>query len=127
MLIPHLIMQDMTVQKIPAGEVLLQEGTSGTTAFVLEAGEVTVDIKGQEITTVSDRGAIFGEMSVLLDRPRGATVTTVRDSRFYVIEDFAAFLEEHPDMTMQLLKLMAERIDHMNILTTDMERWWHVI
>ena len=127
MLIPRLIMLDMAAQRIPGGEVLLEEGTSGTTAFVLEDGEVAIDIKGQEITTVSDHWAIFGEMSVLLDRPRGATVTTVRDSTFYVIEDLAAFLEEHPGMTLQLLKLLAERIDHMNILATDKERWWHII
>lgn len=79
MLIPHLVLTDVPIRKVPAGEQLIGEGSHGTSAFVLQEGEVRIDIGGKQIIFISDRGAIFGEMAILLNRPRGATVTAVQD------------------------------------------------
>jgi CRP-like cAMP-binding protein len=80
---------------------------------------------GKEIVSVSEHGAIFGEMSTLLDRTRGASVITTKDSSFYVIEDLETALRENADLTYQLLRLMAQRIDEMDTVVVNRRKWWH--
>jgi len=125
MLIPELILMDMKVKKFAAGETVLKEGEPGKSAYVLEEGEVVISVDSKEITSVSERGEILGEMSTLLGRKRGATVTTTKDSTFYVIDDLFDFLGKSHKMCIQLLKLMAERIDDMDTVVIEKRRWWH--
>jgi len=125
MLIPQLILMNMDVRKFPSGATVLKEGEPGTSAFVLEEGEVVISVDGSEITSVSERGAILGEMSTLLGRNRGATVTTTRDSTFYVIDDLLDFLGKSSELSIQLLKLMARRIDEMDTVVINKRKWWH--
>jgi len=126
MLIPHMILMDMPVKDVPAGTVLLKEGETGTEAYILREGEVVVEMGGSEITSVSERGTIFGEMSSILGRKRGASVTTTMDSSFFVIDDLMGLLGNNPKLTLQLLKLMTERVDEMNFLVTDKKEWWSI-
>ena len=126
MLIPQLVLMDIPVREFTAGEMLIEEGDPGTSVFVLEDGEVSVVIDGNPITTVDRKGAIFGEMSALLGRSRSATVTTTTESSFYVIEDLMTFLRQHPEMSLFLLKLLAQRVDGMNMQITEKKRWWQV-
>lgn len=126
MLIPHLVLMDVPIRKVKEGETVLREGTSGTSAYVLEDGEVVVEMGEKEITTVSDRGSIFGEMAVLLGRNRGATVTATKESGFYYIEDLPALLKKDSELSIVLLKLLAERIDDMNNLLTENRKWWQI-
>ncbi|MBI3795814.1 MAG: cyclic nucleotide-binding domain-containing protein [Deltaproteobacteria bacterium] len=72
-------------QKLPEttfspGETLLAEGRKDKILYILIEGEVEI-LKGDfQINTVSEPGAIFGEMSVLLDIPHTATVKTLTPS-----------------------------------------------
>lgn len=126
MLIPHLLLMDVPVRTIPAGVSFLEEGTNGTNVFVLQEGEVRVTVGGREITFISERGAVLGEMAVLLDRPRGATVTTVAQSSFFVIDDLFSFLREDPELSRFLLRMLAQRIEEMNALISERSRWWQI-
>lgn len=126
MLIPHLVLMDVPVRTIPAGGTLLEEGTSGTNVFVLREGEVRVTVGEREITFISERGAVFGEMAVLLGCPRAATVTAVAESSFFVIEDLRSFLRQDPELSWFLLQLLAQRIVEMNVLLTERHRRWHI-
>ncbi len=124
-MIPYLMLMDMPVVKISAGETVLKEGDSGKSAYVLQDGEMIIQIDGKEITSVSERGSIFGEMSTLLDLNRGATVITTKESSFYVIDDLQAFLSKNHEFSYQLLRLMAQRIDEMNSLVIQKRKWWN--
>ena len=125
MLIPHLKMMNAPTRLIQAGETVIEEGTPGKDAYVLQEGEVIVEMAGKELASVNDRGTIFGEMSALMNRNRSTTVTTTKDSSFFVIDDIVEFLGKNPELSVQLLRLMAERIDKMNHLITDKRRWWY--
>ena len=125
LLIPHLEMMNAPTKLIPAGARIMEEGAPGKDAYVLQEGEVIVEMAGKELTSVNDRGTIFGEMSALTNRNRSTTVTTTRDSSFFVIDDIVEFLGKNPELSVQLLRLMAERIDKMNHLLTDKRRWWY--
>ena len=66
----------------PAGHVLVPQGGKLGKLFVLREGEVEVDRDGTHISSVSQAGSIFGEMSLLLDMPHSATVRRMRRSIF---------------------------------------------
>ena len=95
---------------VPAGEVLLPEGGRTGLLFILIEGEVEV-VKGDvQIDTVDDPGALFGEISALLDTPHMATVRTVTASRLVRIDDAARFLQGNPDLALEISRLLAQRL-----------------
>ena len=61
----------------PAGSELITQGGEGGTLFVLKEGEVEVERDGRFVSSIRQPGAIFGEMSVLLERSHTASVKAV--------------------------------------------------
>ena len=83
-------------RQVPAGSVLIQEGSSTGHLFVLIEGQLEV-LRGEAVVAVLDEpGAVAGEMSVLLDRPHTATVRTATASTLYEFENAAAFAHPSP-------------------------------
>ena len=91
------------------GTVLKQGEKKGALLFLCE-GSVEVLRDGVRICKVSDRGAVFGEISVLLNVAQTATVRTLEPSTFFVIQEASKFLKTHPDLTYLLAKLLARRL-----------------
>lgn len=100
----------------PAGAVLLRQGETGVGLFIITAGTVHVTQTTPEGNTrdLGDfvRGAVLGEMSLLDDMPRTATVIATEDTRALVIPvwDFRASLREAPEMSIKLLGVMSQRL-----------------
>jgi CRP-like cAMP-binding protein len=65
--------------------VLLREGDAGDRAYLLESGELVADQGGREIGRVRP-GGVVGEIALLHDAPRMATVRAVTVSRLLMIE-----------------------------------------
>ena len=104
------------------GEVLLAEGEQTGILYILIEGNVEV-LKGHfQINTVSEPGAIFGEISALLNIPHMASVKTLRLSRVHVIERANEFLQSHPDLTYQLARLLALRLQGITTYLVDLKR-----
>lgn len=95
----------------PAGHVLVPQGGKLGKLFVLRQGEVEIDRDGTFINSTSQPGAIFGEMSLLLDMPHSATVRAVSDIEVFVIDDALAVLEANPGWTLQIARLLARRVN----------------
>lgn len=72
-----------------AGQVLFREGDAGDCAWVIEDGEVEVSVtrggRKQVISRVGP-GALLGEMALINECPRTATLTALRDTRLIKIE-----------------------------------------
>ena len=85
---------DLPVEAVPAGDVLIAEGTRPSRMLVLVAGEVVVERDGVPFARIDTPGAVFGEMSAVLERPATATVRAVGDLRVHVIDDPLGFLTE---------------------------------
>jgi CRP/FNR family cyclic AMP-dependent transcriptional regulator len=98
------------VHTFAPGSVLLAEGKKSGLLFVLVEGQVEILKRHFQINTVSDPGAIFGEISVLLDVPHMATVRAVSFCRAHVIEDAPAFLRSQNELVLDLAKLLAQRL-----------------
>jgi len=113
--------QDIPEHTYGPGEVLLAEGGNKEAIYILIEGEVEV-LKGDfQINTVSEPGAIFGEMSVLLDIPHMATVKTLIPSRLHVIERASEFLQSHTDISYQLAKMLAQRLRGITTYLVDLK------
>ncbi|TML45529.1 MAG: MFS transporter [Actinobacteria bacterium] len=71
--------------RVAAGAVVFREGDSGDRFYVVERGEVTVEPQGRPPVTLS-RGGYFGEIALLRDVPRTATVTARIDTELWALE-----------------------------------------
>ncbi|MGH7884484.1 MAG: cyclic nucleotide-binding domain-containing protein [Thermodesulfobacteriota bacterium] len=94
----------------PQDSILLKEGERLGILYILKHGSIEIQKNGLQITTVSKPGAIFGEMSVLLDIPHTATVKTAAESKLYTIENANEFLKTHKEITYHLATMLAERL-----------------
>ncbi len=105
-----------------AGDVLLREGERSGRLYVLIDGTVEV-LKGDvSVNTVSDPGAIFGEMSLLLDAPHVATVRALEPARVHVIESAQQFLDDDPRVARLVARLLARRLHAVMTYLADLKR-----
>lgn len=107
------------VREFAAGEVLLEEGRSGTELFVLVEGKVAVMRGAVEVARVSDPGALFGEMSVLLQRPFSASVVAKSDVRAHHVADASVFLSSSPAVALHCARLLAQRLQDATTYLAD--------
>jgi CRP/FNR family transcriptional regulator, cyclic AMP receptor protein len=95
-----------------AGDTILGAGSKSGKLLILKGGTVGVVQKGVEIARVTEPGAVFGEISALLDQPHGADVRALADSEFYVVD--AALPAKDPALLLQIAKILARRIVQAN-------------
>ena len=94
-----------------AGTTIIQEDEEDRKLYVLLEGKCSVHKHGVEITSFSERGTCFGEMSMILNIPRTATVKAASDVKVHVIEvDLNTMLVKYPEMTKIILRTLAKRI-----------------
>jgi CRP-like cAMP-binding protein len=98
-----------------AGQALCVEGDEGDEAFILLSGEADVSIGGAGgATTVARLKAndVVGELAILRDMPRNATVTAVTDVATLRIgkQDFLNLLKEFPEVSVEVMRSLAERL-----------------
>ncbi len=96
---------------IPEGKVLAREGQPGREFYVILDGKAAVSIDGSEVATLGP-GDFFGEMALLDQGPRVATVTATTPMEVAVLDprEFSTLIEEHPGVARKVLKVMAQRL-----------------
>lgn len=96
-------------QIFDSGEPIISEGESSDSLYVISTGAVQVERGGQAITTLGP-GAHFGEMSVLTDRPRTATVRAAEPTRVLALsrERLNALFSRLPAIGMKFLWNLAQ-------------------
>ncbi len=98
------------------GETIVNQGTMGIGLFILEAGraDVIYDAADGDRTVVNQLGPtdFFGELSLLDDAPRTASVVATEDAKCLVLAqlDFMDALREDADIPIVMLKEMARRL-----------------
>jgi CRP-like cAMP-binding protein len=95
----------------PAGTVLTVEGKPGREFCILVSGEADVRRRGKPLALLS-AGDFFGEIALILDAPRSATVTAMSDVRLLVIGQnaFRRLLHESPAIQGKVLEALATRL-----------------
>jgi len=114
--------RDVPVRSFAPGAVLLGEGARSGLLYILAEGEVEI-VKGDyQINIVSDPGAVFGEISVLLDLPHMATVRALTPCRVHEVKDGTAFLQAHKEIAFHLSQLLARRLHGVSTYLVDLKR-----
>jgi CRP/FNR family transcriptional regulator, cyclic AMP receptor protein len=104
---------------VSAGALVIREGGTSGHLYVLIEGQLEV-LKGDTVVaSISEPGAIVGEMSVLLDKPHTATVRAASDSTIYEFGDAAAFLRDQPAVALLIARLLAQRLNVANTYLAD--------
>jgi len=93
------------------GKELIRQGSRGREFFVLLEGDVDVTKDGRSINKLGS-GDFFGEIALVSDTPRTATVTTTSPVRALVITDraFRRLLEDSPEIQLKVLAELAKRL-----------------
>jgi len=94
-----------------AGETVLAEGSRTDRLLILRKGSVAVVKEGIEIARVKEPGAVFGEISALLDCPHTADVCAVTTSQFHVAHPAAL---QDPAALFYVAAILARRLDGAN-------------
>ena len=99
-----------------AGQIIVEEGSSGIALFVIRSGKVRVTQKGndgeqREIRTIGAGGS-FGEMALFNNRPRSATITAVEPTECLALHqfDFLDELRKSPEISIRLLDTISQRL-----------------
>ncbi len=98
--------RDFTERTFPAGTVVVREGDEhGIGFFLVAGGEGVITVGGKEVGKVQ-RGSYFGEVALISDRVRTATVTATTDLDCLVMTmwDFRAFVRGDAEVAWKLLQ-----------------------
>lgn len=99
----------------PAGRTVIEAGTKGVTMYVVFDGEVEIRAGNNELE-IGGPGTIFGEMALIDDAPRSATVIARTDCRLVEIDRrrFEFMVQETPFFALAVMKIMADRLRRVN-------------
>jgi MFS family permease len=86
---------NLLLQSVDAGDVVIRAGERGDSFYIVGNGALEITAEG--LRTIADEGDYFGEIALLRDVPRTATVTALVDSDLYVLQrdDFLAAVTGH--------------------------------
>jgi CRP-like cAMP-binding protein len=104
-----------TVITFKAGETIIEEGDEGSWAYVILSGKAKVFKNtglGEVTLAIMENGQVFGEMALIEDRPRSASVKADTNLKLRVInrEQFNELLRENPSRLIPIMKSLFERL-----------------
>ncbi len=106
----------MNAKVFKKGEIIIEEGSLSNDAYIIELGSVEVSKKlpGGKIQVITklDKNDIFGEMGLIDQLPRSATVKALEDCRISVMtpDTFNSLAKRNPKALMPILKVLAKRL-----------------
>jgi CRP-like cAMP-binding protein len=103
----------LPVETYEAGETVFAAGSTTGRLMILRKGSVVIVKEGVEIAKVAEPGAVFGELSVLLDKAHTADVRALETSQF-LVADATTFLAQDPIAALYVAAVLARRLEGAN-------------
>jgi CRP-like cAMP-binding protein len=96
---------------VPAGRVLMRQGDVGNEMFVVVSGKFRIERNGALLRELGP-GAVIGEVALLSEGVRTATITAAEPSQILVAghREFHRLLQDHPSIQMEIINSLAEKI-----------------
>lgn len=104
------------------GDVVVAEGTTTGSIWILIAGTLHVRLGDETISVIDQPGAIIGEISLLLDQEHGATVEALEPTTMRFAADGAQLFETHPAFMRLVTIDLAKRLDSLTVYLADIKR-----
>src|SRR6185503_746807 len=101
---------------VRSGEVLMRQGDAADGLYLVGSGRLQVKIEredgSEEVINELGRGALVGEMALLTDSPRSATITALRDSHvlFLSSDAFGRVVQAHPQALRVISSALITRL-----------------
>jgi CRP/FNR family transcriptional regulator, cyclic AMP receptor protein len=95
------------------GETVIVEGSTTDRLLILKKGNVAIVKEDTEIAKVAEPGAVFGELSVLLNEPHTADVRALETSQFHIANATTLFAQ-NPMAVLYVATELAHRLDGAN-------------
>ena len=115
---------DVEFLLVEAGENLFRQGEPAEAAYIVISGSLRAAIdtpeRGEQIINEVTRGEMVGEMALLTDDPRSATIYAVRDSHLARISrrGFERLIDRRPQTLLNLSRLIIERLKRRSVFDT---------
>ena len=104
-------MKDHLKQRFLPDEYIFNQGEKGEKAYLLLDGRVAIEVNGKKVAEISEM-EIFGEMSLILNKPRSASIKALKPSIVLPIDQkiLDDLLKGCPPVISSLLKQLAYRL-----------------
>ena len=119
------IEQHAVTKKYRKNTVIIERGDDANALYFVVDGQVkayVADDSGKEIIlNEQGRGAVVGELALLAEIPRTASVMTLEDSEFLVLSrhSFMQCLKDHPNIAFNLIRALARQVQSLTESVTD--------
>ena len=109
---------------VPAGEPVFREGDTGQIMYVLMAGEAEI-IVGNAVVEKAKPGSMLGELALVDDEKRTATVMAVTDCKLVPIDvkRFLFLVQETPNFALHVMKVIAMRLRKMDVMLMEAQQY----
>jgi len=120
-----LLAEYTVTRRLEARQELFHRGDRGSECFVLLSGRCKVTSRspeGKEVTfSIMDPGEVFGEIALLHDQQRTATVVAMEPCDLLVVarRDLLPLLERQPSMALKVMNALARRLSRLTLLVED--------
>jgi CRP-like cAMP-binding protein len=106
---------DVPTRKVAAGTAIVTEGGVASEMFLLRKGRAEIRVHGQPVEDVRE-GGIFGEMALIDQSSRSATVVAIEDCEVIPINErlFVILIQDAPYFALDVMRTLVERIRAMN-------------
>jgi len=109
--------------RVSPGEVLFREGDDGDRMYVVLEGQVDIRV-GESIVEQAGQGSIVGEMALIDEGPRAASVVAATICRLVAVDRarFHALIQSNPAFATHVMKVLVDRLRRMNRLYDGREK-----
>ncbi|MFN8527613.1 MAG: cyclic nucleotide-binding domain-containing protein [Anaerolineae bacterium] len=103
------------------GDVIFQRGDPAHEMYVVIDGEAEIHLM-DNLTEVVAQGGFFGEMALISDEPRSATVTAKTDCKIVPVDEkrFNFMVSETPNFALTIMRVLVERLRRRNQHVADL-------
>jgi CRP-like cAMP-binding protein len=107
----ELFRHETDLQEVPAGQALFKEGEPGDMMYVLMSGTAEIVVRSRVVET-AERGAILGEMAMIDEGPRSASVVAKTDCKVLSINRrrFNFLIQQTPNVALHVMRVIADRL-----------------
>lgn len=107
----ELFRHETDLQTLSAGQTLFREGEPGELMYVLMSGTAEIIVNGRVVET-AEAGAIIGEMGMIDEGARSATVVAKSECQFLPIDRkrFNFLIQQTPHFALHVMRVIADRL-----------------